>query len=579
MKEIDASVKALHEVLCNKYKFFVIPNYQRPYAWEQEQISQLIGDLVDAFLDKNEERYFCGSIVLAKSNENDKWFDVIDGQQRLTTFVILCCVLRDFYSGKLSEEVMECFVNVAIKDKFGDKDTKIKLRTDDNAQIDFEQKIINGIDFKNLAKKLPTENSSPKFVFQTFECNRYITNAWHLKNEIDAKVKGGINLNDFVKWIFEHVDITEIIASSTDGAMRIFNVLNARGMQLSQIDIVKSTLMGKLSDEKERSAFKAKWDSINIMFGTLNDFSFSDMMTSYANYVWDNTTQTTMSKELEKYYNDKKMNSNEVISDISEFADAYYYTVTMQSKMTFMIQYLPQRAYPVAILAAAKKHRFNERDYNELLHALVSYCYQNWIAGATLTRAKQTYVNILNLIRGNKATINAIKDIFKKNLEDLRYNTTKNFKDNIAFPDVYSSKWCKPLLILLEYLYTDDSKLQFIEIKPSLQVEHILPQNPDKNSDWKNIFTDAEHEELVDCIGNLTLLSGVANGKNQEAGNKSFYEKKNIYLNGKGKNMTAFCITQAIARDKYSPNGVWDKDAIIRRRDELVKKIEDVFEI
>lgn len=579
MKQIEASVKALHEVLCNKYKFYVIPNYQRPYAWEQEQISQLIGDLVDAFLDKNEERYFCGSIVLAKSDEKKKWFDVIDGQQRLTTFVILCCILRDFYSDKLSEETMECFVSVAIKDKFGDKDTKIKLRTDDNAQIDFEQKIIKKITFEDCAKKMPAENSSPKFVFQTFGCNRYVTNAWFLKNEIDAKIKDGIDLNDFVKWIFEHVDITEITASSTEGAMRIFNVLNARGMQLSQIDIVKSTLMGKLFDKKERSAFKAKWDAMNIKFGTVNDFTFEDMMTSYANYIWDSTTQKTMSKELEKYYNDKKMNSNEAISDISEFADAYYDAVTMQSKMAFMIRYLPQRAYPVAILAAAKKHKFSDTDYNELLRILVVYCYQNWIAGATLTRAKQTYVNILNLIRENKAPINTIKVIFKKNLEDSRYNTTKNFKDNITSQDVYSAKWCKPLLILLEYLCTDDSKLQFIEIKPSLQVEHILPQNPDKNSDWKNIFSDEEHEELVDCIGNLTLLSGVANGKNQEAGNKSFCEKKNIYLNGKGKNMTAFCITQEIANDKYSPNEVWDKDAMTKRKDELVEKIEGFFEI
>lgn len=81
-------------------------NYQRPYDWEREQISHLIEDLLANFNEK-QDRYFCGSIVLAKSK--DGRFDIIDGQQRLTTFVILCCVLCDFLLVNLRQGVKIMF--------------------------------------------------------------------------------------------------------------------------------------------------------------------------------------------------------------------------------------------------------------------------------------------------------------------------------------------------------------------------------------------------------------------------------------------------------------------------------------
>jgi len=103
---IKAEAKNLRAVFGEQNSFYQIPDFQRPYSWNAEQISQLIEDLFDAFNDDMEE-YFCGSLVLAK-NLNDNRLDVIDGQQRLTTFTILLCIKRKYlliYTASLGENL------------------------------------------------------------------------------------------------------------------------------------------------------------------------------------------------------------------------------------------------------------------------------------------------------------------------------------------------------------------------------------------------------------------------------------------------------------------------------------------
>ncbi|MFF3878986.1 DUF262 domain-containing protein [Streptomyces sp. NPDC001978] len=91
--DMEAQEVSLHKVFSSDYDFR-IPDYQRPYAWETEQATQLLIDLEEALERGNDEPYFLGSIVLVKANRNAH-ADVIDGQQRLTTLTILLALLRD----------------------------------------------------------------------------------------------------------------------------------------------------------------------------------------------------------------------------------------------------------------------------------------------------------------------------------------------------------------------------------------------------------------------------------------------------------------------------------------------------
>src|SRR6478735_1003669 len=94
-KPLSLSIK---ELFGNADALYKIPKYQRPYKWENEQVEKLWDDIYEAF-ENDEQNYFLGSIITAKPRDDEKsaYVDVVDGQQRLTTLMILCCVVRDLY--------------------------------------------------------------------------------------------------------------------------------------------------------------------------------------------------------------------------------------------------------------------------------------------------------------------------------------------------------------------------------------------------------------------------------------------------------------------------------------------------
>src|SRR5664280_1499964 len=87
----------INQLFCNADAFYQIPQYQRPYKWEEEQIEKLWDDIYTAF-ENEDSNYFLGSIITAKDSfSSSKYLDVVDGQQRLTTLMILFCSIRDIY--------------------------------------------------------------------------------------------------------------------------------------------------------------------------------------------------------------------------------------------------------------------------------------------------------------------------------------------------------------------------------------------------------------------------------------------------------------------------------------------------
>jgi uncharacterized protein with ParB-like and HNH nuclease domain len=546
MAEIEVELRTLKKILNDSDSFYQVPDYQRPYSWDKENISELIDDLTFAYTNNKSEKYFCGSLVLVK---NDR-YDIIDGQQRLTTFTILCCVIRDCFSDKLDQKSND-FINRAIQDEYEENKRKLKFLTGAQMQIDFEETILKEIVFKN--------NVNPEKVFAT---NRYLQNAHYLRTFLNEKIEElSIVPNDFIQWIFESVVLTVIITHDLDNAIRIFNVLNDRGLPLSPMDILKSSLMQKLSTE-DRNAFKIKWENINNLFTTVDNLTFEEMLNTYLYYKLSSNPKNRYDKELLTIFYNEKKTSLEAIFEIEEFSRSYLEAIMENDKYIYMLRYLQHRIYWHSIIATAKFLEYEK--YNELLKILVGYYYQNWIAGATAARIKQTSFNIIKALKENR-TIDYIRTLCNNNL--VQYGTSETFKVEIDGSYFYGRRWDKSLLYLVEYFSQDNSKVNFIPLSNTIQLEHILPQTVEgENSEWSKLFTEEDRNDLTNCIGNLTLLSM---RKNIQAYNYSFSEKKKAYQD-KDNVVTAFFITQKILR--YS---VWDKEAIIERKKELIKLIED----
>ncbi|MGY5351060.1 DUF262 domain-containing protein [Wenyingzhuangia sp. IMCC45533] len=542
--KIGAEISNLKKILADDEKFYQIPDYQRPYSWDKENISDLIDDLVSAFSRNDNENYFCGSIVLVENN-NDNRFDVIDGQQRITTFTIMACVFRDLYEEVLGKKALK-YISNSIQDEYEESKRKLRFLTNEKYQVDFESDVlkkIEFIDFKNIERELKKK--------------KYLANAHYINLFFTEKVKAEeINVEDFIIWFYENVVLAVITCPSQDSAIQIFNVLNDRGMPLSSIDILKSSLMVKLSSKEDMTAFKSKWENIisNLKFAELD---IDSMLNTYLYYKLASNPKSRLDKELLDIFKKEEKNSLDTIKEISDFSDAYIKLHSLQNKYIFCLKYLRHKIYWNAIISTAIFE--NYQDIQGLTKLLVAYYYQNWIAGKTVARIKQSSFNVLKLIKNN-SPIEKIKEELKSNLE--YYGTTKSFKEELQSSYVYGRRWDRAVLLLVEYFSTDDNKENFIPLSANLHLEHILPQT--LNEDWSEIFTEQETENWTNSLANLTLLSL---RKNVQAQNYNFDEKKNAYANIDNV-ISSFVITQDIMKEDK-----WNVESLERRKENLINRI------
>ena len=550
MAEIDVELKTLKKILTDSDSFYEVPDYQRPYSWDKDNISDLIDDLTIAYTEKKDEKYFCGSLVLL----NNIRYDVIDGQQRLTTFIILSCVMRDTFFDVLDSKA-KAYIERAIQDEFEPEKRKLTFLTGEQMQIDFEEKILKGIEFKN--------NINPE---RFFPANRYLQNAHYIKIFLHDKINElQFDPNEFIKWVFENVVLTVILTNDLDNGIRIFNVLNDRGLPLSPMDILKSSLMASLSIE-DRNAFKIKWENINNLFKIVDNISFEDMLNTYLYFKLSSNPKNRYDKELLTIFYTEKKSSLTAIMEIEDFAKSYLDAINANNKYVYMLRYLQHRVYWHSIIATSKFIEYES--HQELLRILVAYYFQNWLSGATVARIKQTSFNILKAVKERRA-IEYIRSLCLNNLE--QYGTKNAYKLELESNYVYGRRWDKAILLLVEYFSQDDSKTNFIPLSNTIQIEHVLPQTiDDVNSEWGRLFSDEDKNNLTNCIGNLTLLSL---RKNIQAYNYSFDEKKKAYQD-KDNVVTSFFITQKIIQESK-----WTKEVIIERKNDIVNLIDKKLSI
>lgn len=546
--KIEAEVKNIKGILVNDEVFYQIPDYQRPYSWDKDNLSDLIDDLTDAYFANKDKNYFCGSLVLV-NNEYDGRFDIIDGQQRITTFTILACIFRDIYLNNLTEKAKK-YINLSIKDEFEEDKQKLKLLTYKDNESNFSEIVLNEINFTACIKG-----------------NKYLENACYLKDFLaEAIDEKGIHVNDFVMWFYENVVLTVITCPSQDSAMQIFNVLNDRGMPLSPVDILKSKLMQDLQDNKEeRRLFADKWDHIREKLkNDSNDYSvFNNMLTTYLYYKVPASSKKSLNEDLLDVFKKEKKKSQDIITEIVNFGLEYEKIVMQEDKYIHCLKNSPYKIYWESILTTAMFSKYKEIE--DLKKILVAYYYQNWIAGGTTTRIKQTSFNILKIVKRNE-TISNVKEEIRKNLD--KYKTFKAYEEELVSNAAYKKKWSKPLLMLIEHFNTDSAKPCF-EISSKLHIEHILPQTPDNK--WQEIFTEEERDTWTHSLANLTLLSTT---KNKKASNASFEEKRKVYtpLNNA---VTSYTITQEIVNNHKE----WNVDALKERQATLVKRVNNKLDI
>ncbi|WP_231264583.1 DUF262 domain-containing protein [Helicobacter pylori] len=566
MAEMKPDKKSLKKILVvGNDTYYQIPIYQRPYQWGKEQCEELLNDLFENYEDYREDDYFCGSLVFIQSDKDNKT-DIVDGQQRLSTFILLAKVLATLFLERLTEESKD-YLQESLNGRYGKKD-----RLNFNA-IGFNSK-------KDFQYALTSFNDAPI----SNNKNNYLKNAICLKNYL--KKKEIEDINDFIEWLYFKVVFITITCPDADKALRIFNVLNARGLALNATDIFKGELL-KHTKEHEQEEFISRWNALSQKCSD-NDLKIETLFSWYLTYLNPVTSKEKMEKRLVTWFKNLNKTPLEYLKGVEDFYNAYCEVLEMQDRHAYLLSYKDDD-YLCVILCASLLHRYSDQDIEALKELLVKFYYQDWVAGKTSSTRSQTCCNIINALK-EKKSVEHIASIVKKYLDEK--NITQHFKENLQDSNLYTkfyftngktpkkNSWLKPILILANYFMSDNANPAYIKMDNDLQVERILPQNPDPSSQWSKDFSEEEREHYTHSLANLTLLGGK---KNKEASNLDFQDKKKIYmgeeirLNKKKtfRAMTCYKMTIDIAHH-YTE---WTPKSLEKREKDLTSIIESVLNL
>lgn len=572
---------SIKQLFGNTDALYQIPRYQRPYSWGDEQLEKLWEDLTEAH--ENDPNYFLGSVITAKPEGNSTYLDIVDGQQRLTTLTIMLCVYRDLYPD-INQDLLETdpysIDNKIILGsiRFNDRFERLRLKTHSNHQSDFETLILNGLTTKfdkPLHKDLKREEA-PTYKFKNTAY--FFTQKLTDLGEKDSGI--------FLNYIFNSIKIIRIDCQTVSFAIKLFQVLNDRGLDLSNSDLIKSYLIGEIQHKydndpelkkQKEDQFMDDWKICEtVALDTY--YTINDLFVMYEYYLLENNPKKGLYDELSKKFEGD--DPNRIIADFKDFSLHYKNIFNTEDKVIYSFWYLRWGVYWRTILTAARHSKYKQ--YDGLAKSLLRYYYLNWIAGYTLTKIKQISFNLIKWIKEGQ-NLNFINKEFEKNLKDN--NTVARAIENLE-DDIYFEKWCKPLMVMIEYNQLDDSSLSWIDIwDKTIHIEHVLPRAYKSNKEW-GPFTDDEIKNFdlfLNSAGNLTLLSG---GKNIAASNDSFDKKIKAY-SGKGlykasdQGITSFRITQSIV-DDYTANKYdksWNSDSIYDRWVWFCEEVEKALEI
>lgn len=245
-KENEITELTIRQLLDGRDKY-VIPIYQRNYAWEEKEIEQLIQDIIDYIPRNNEQtkNYYIGTLIINEVVENNEvLFETIDGQQRLTTLSILTSVIKNKF--KTNEESLDWykFVNLEFNNRINSTDTL-------------------------------------KYIYLNYFPNQYeendgIKNGYNLiLKHLDKKLKeAGISIDIFVNYLFNYVKILRVQVPLDTDLNHYFEIMNTRGEQLEKHEVLKASLLSLYNEIKDDELKKLKFEIFNTIWEAVSDMDY-----------------------------------------------------------------------------------------------------------------------------------------------------------------------------------------------------------------------------------------------------------------------------------------------------------------
>lgn len=523
MSKLSVDQKNIFDLLKDKKADFLIPDYQRPYAWQEKECQKLWDDIFEFAIPENDatkfdinDEYFLGPIVTF-TNKNKK-LEVIDGQQRLTTILLL---LRAFYAkyGSMQDEqsrstrenIEKCIWKT---DEFG-KPNLDELKIDSEVAMDkYKDEFLNILKTGTVEKDQKSKYAENYRFFQE-KINNFLDTYPGYFSYLPIRI-----LNNCI--------LLPIEAESQETALRIFSTLNDRGLPLSDADIFKAQFYKYYSEKGEKDSFVKKWKELEELcesiFHPSQGTPMDELFTRYMYFVRAKMgIKSSTTEALRSFYEKdsyKLLKNDYIFDDLINLAD-FWKDVLNQNvdrfsdrilKRLFVLNYAPNGmwTYFTSVYYLQNRDKDNMLDdqkFYEFLNKIIAFIwtYAVYMPGVNALRTP-VYAEMINIVNNKQVEFNEFKfeeQVIKQSFENYEFYNRR------------------PITKAMLTWYAFQNELQELQsLDVNFDIEHILAKGR------QEIDSTLKNRKNLECLGNKELLERKIN---IPASEYRFKDKKKFY--------------------------------------------------
>jgi hypothetical protein len=546
---------------------YSVPSYQRPYSWTTEEAGQLLEDILGAAgfagPEAAEPDYFLGAILLLDGSGGDlpkprdreaRFFEIVDGQQRLVTLAVMAAVLRDLgterwrWSGRNRLDQLVAADSAATKQR-GTR-FRIELRTKEQSHLE------NYIQARGSCKTTPVLEDPSKSEENLYAVREHFMRTLSALDETDRR-----HLADY---LCGQCHFVVVLTRDIDRAHRLFTVLNERGRVLQRNDILKAELLKSVAPQRASEALE-QWERGAALLGKNFEPFFSHLFNIYG------TGEKKIIAGIRRTVQETGGPERFLKEVFTPLAHAYHCVrcaddvdlnidPEARRKLVYLGR-LPEGDWAPAAMLALQNYADDPQRGNLLLKEIDRLAHLLRLLCSGTSKRVRRFGHVMDLIK-SKAPIVPGEGPFQISRDEIR---------NIAYHLRTFYKRDQPVCKLLLLRLNDELVRSVTLLYPGdYSIEHVLPLRPASKSEWRRWFPDAEEREAcTESLGNLVI---VTKGQNEKARNKEFARKREIYHGFEDTPVLP------ITRDAVEAT-VWRAAEIRAREAKLMELIRDTWNI
>ena len=546
MSKLNVDQKNIRLLLADKKADFLIPDYQRPYAWSEEECQTLWEDIFDFAIPEgdatkfnSEEEYYLGPIVTFKNNNNK--LEVIDGQQRLTTLMLLLRAfhisfgeMRDENSKKIKELIESCIWKT---DEFGNANKDL-LKIDSEVATDNDKDEFLSILNTGMAP------SSMK--------SKYAENYRYFQKKIDEFLHSYPGYFSYLPArILNNCILLPIEADNQNTALRIFSTLNDRGLPLSDADIFKAQFYKYYSDKGQKELFIKTWKELEELsdkiFHPISGTPMDELFTRYMYYERAKLgIKSSTTEALRRFYERdsyKLLKNDYTLNNLVELAN-FWNDVSNQSRERFSDRVLNKLfvlnmapngmwTYFLSVYFMTNKDAngmLNDDNLYRFLTKSIAFIwtYAFYNPGVNALRTP-IYDEMINIINGVDVTF----DKYRFDKDSVRQSLL-NF--------VFYNKRPITKSMLAWWAFTNEQQT-YLSLEQPFEIEHIYAKN---RQDVDGSLNDKRN---IERLGNKSLLEKSVNIRVSDFRFEDKVKKYKGYMNDRGKHIDGTRIQDLLTID------------------------------